>query len=164
VLAGVCIRTGRDDDAAGLIGLIGDCFAEYPGCVLDVDGEMPYLRGIASYYAACDGRVWIGEQGSRVVASIAMQPGVRGAIELRMLYVAKPARRRGLASRLCEHVEAEARARGAAAIELWSDTRFLDAHRLYSRLGYLRGPRTRELHDLSNTVEYYFRKPLATGA
>jgi hypothetical protein len=48
-------------------------------------------------------------------------------------------------------------------MELWSDTRFLDAHRLYERLGYRRTGRTRELHDLSDTVEYEFDKPLRSA-
>jgi putative acetyltransferase len=50
--------------------------------------------------------------------------------------------------------------RRASAIELWSDTRFLDAHRLYEKRGYVRGPKTRELHDKSKSVEYYYRKAL----
>jgi putative acetyltransferase len=78
-----------------------------------------------------------------------------------MLYVAAAARRRRLGARLVGLVEDAARGRGAAAVELWSDTRFHDAHRLYARLGYGRSARTRELHDLSNTVEHHFRKRLS---
>jgi putative acetyltransferase len=57
-------------------------------------------------------------------------------------------------------VEEEARSRGAETLELWSDTRFVDAHRLYERLGYVRGEETRELHDLSRSTELYFQKAL----
>jgi len=42
------IRVARDDDEAGLVALIGGCFAEYPGCLLDVDGEIPELRAVAT--------------------------------------------------------------------------------------------------------------------
>ena len=38
------IRDARDDDEPGLIALIAGVFAEYPGCVMDVDGELPELR------------------------------------------------------------------------------------------------------------------------
>jgi putative acetyltransferase len=76
-----------------------------------------------------------------------------------MLYVGRRWRKRGLGERLAALVEAEAGTRAARSIVLWSDTRFEDAHRLYERLGYARGT-TRELHDLSNTVEYCFRKSL----
>ena len=42
------IRPGRDEDASGFIRLIGDAWAEYPNCVLDVDGEVPELRALAT--------------------------------------------------------------------------------------------------------------------
>jgi hypothetical protein len=42
----------------------------------------------------------------------------------------------------------------------WSDTRFTDAHRLYERLGYIRGG-TRDLGDVSRSVEYFFEKAIA---
>ena len=159
-LADIRVREGRDDDERGLIRLICACFADYPGCVLAVDEEMPQLRRIATDYAARDGRVWVAEHAGEVVGSVATQPYGGAALELRMLYVAHAARRLGLAAALCAGVEAEARARGAGAVDLWSDTRFEDAHRLYGRLGYRRSGAARALHDLSSTVEYHFRKSL----
>jgi putative acetyltransferase len=45
-------------------------------------------------------------------------------------------------------------------LELWSDTRFVDAHRLDARLGYRRLPGTRDLHDRSNSTEYHYAKSL----
>lgn len=178
---GVLVREARDGDAEGLIRLLGDVFAEYPGCVLDVDGEMPELRRIATSFARWGGRFWVAESEGRVVGSIGWSPApaptgtlpgeapiaersgpgaggaARGGIELRKLYVDAAFRRQGLGARLCDLVEADARARGAAFVELWSDTRFVTAHRFYDRRGYVRGTTTRELHDRSATVEYYFR-------
>ena len=154
------IRDSRDDDAAGLIELIGGCFAEYPGCVLDVDREMPQLRAIASTFAEHGGRFWTAELDGVVVACAGIAPAEPNGAELKHLYVAKCARRMGLGTSFVNIIEAEGRARGAAFVEMWSDTRFKDAHRLYERLGYLRSPKTRELHDLSNSVEYHFRKDL----
>jgi hypothetical protein len=57
-------------------------------------------------------------------------------------------------------VENEAERRGASFVELWSDTRFTDAHRLYRSLGYRQLPDVRELHDLSSTREYRFARTL----
>ena len=157
------LRDARDDDADGLIALIAGCYAEYPGCVLDVDGEAPELRGIATAFARRDGRFWVAERGGGIVGSVGCAPadGVAGALELFKLYVALPARRAGLGSRLCELVEAEARKRGCQTLVLWSDTRFVDAHRLYERLGYRRQADTRPLFDLSGSVEAHFIRPLA---
>ena len=153
------IREARDSDADGLIALIGACWAEYDGCFLDVDGEVPELRAIASYFAGRGGRFWVAEQDGRVVASAGYLPSPVG-IELCKLYVDRSQRRRGLGRTLVEMVEAAAVAIGTAEVELWSDTRFLDAHRLYERCGYVRQVRTRSLADISNTVEYRYAKRL----
>lgn len=155
------IRDGRDDDGKQLIDLLGAVFAEYPGCVLDVDGECQDLRAPASYYRSRGGRFWVAG-GETIVASVSCEPITDGdALELKRLYVSAGARGRGLGTRLCGIVEDEARRRGVRAIELWTDTRFKDAHRLYQRLGYVRQPKTRDLHDLSHSTEYQFIKTMA---
>jgi putative acetyltransferase len=103
----------------------------------------------------------VAESGGKLLACAGLvSTGNPAVMEMKKLYVAREARQMGLGARLCSLVEAEAMSRAATAIELWSDTRFLDGHRLYERRGYVRGPSTRELHDKSNSVEYYFRKPL----
>jgi putative acetyltransferase len=153
------IRDARDDDAAALIELIGAVYSEYPGCILDVDGEMPELRAIASTYGAVGGRLWVAE-GAVVGASGGFVPSVEpGGLEVRKLYVRKDWRGQGIASTLLAMIENEARRRGARFIDLWTDTRFTTAHRLYERVGFLRGT-TRTLADVSKSVEYYYRKPL----
>jgi GNAT superfamily N-acetyltransferase len=153
------VRDALDSDSEQLISLIGEVFAEYPGCVLDVDGEMPHLRRPASAFAGWRGRLWVADQHRRVVACAALATH-DGTAELRHLYVAAHARRQGLGGHLCEQVESEARRRGHRRIELWTDTRFLDAHRLYESRGYVRGPWTRDLHDLSRSVEYLYSRSL----
>ncbi len=151
------LRAVEDGDSAALITLIGDAWAEYPGCVLDVDGEEPWLRAPA---AAFPGRFWVVTSDDAVVACVGLKSLAAGAVELKSLYVSAKSRRQGLGELLTGLVEDEAREQGARRIELWSDSRFADAHRLYARLGYERQPRTRELHDLSNTTEYAFSKYL----
>lgn len=155
------VRDARDSDAEGLIALIGGCFAEYPGCLLDVDGELPELRAIATAFREWNGRFWVAEREGRVIGSVGFTPGKRpGYAELKKLYVEKAARTLGLGNALCALVEGEARKAGFTRIDLWSDTRFTTAHRFYERRGYTRGPETRELHDSSDTVEYYFERAL----
>lgn len=155
------VRHARDEDGPGLIRLIGDVFAEYPGCVLDVDGELPELRTIATTFTAMGGQFWVVELGTTIVGSVGWTPAAeRAVIELRKLYVARACRRRGLGSALCEQVEEAAKASAARAVELWSDTRFVDAHRLYAKRGYVRGEATRDLHDKSHTTEFCFRLSL----
>lgn len=155
------VRSARDDDADDLIALIGGCFAEYPGCVLDVDGEIPELRGIASYAERRGGAFWSVEQNSVVVACVGAMPAAEGGVELVKLYVRADARRGGLGRRLIGRVEAFAQGQGARHIELWTDTRFTTAHRAYEACGYVKQAATRALNDKSNSVEYSYRKTLA---
>jgi putative acetyltransferase len=158
------IRDGRDDDAWDLVGLVAGCWSEYPGCVLDVHGEEPDLLAIASAYEAKGGRFWVVEEDGRLIASVGLAPApAAGQVLLQKLYVARSARRKGLGGRLVGLVEAEAVTRGATAVELWTDTRFEPAHRLYESLGYFRNGATRDLHDLSHSVEYHYRKELRDG-
>ena len=190
------LRRVRDSDGPALERLVGAVWSEYPGCVLDVDAEEPWMRAPASAYAGragpwggpWRGAMWVvpadgvpeGPSSRRgdLIACVAMRlrpdasspadspaDGSSLVCELKSLYVAASARRRGIGEALVRRVEREARSCGAAVVELWTDTRFTDAHRLYSRLGYARTGRTRELHDLSATVEYEFRRRLpATGS
>lgn len=154
------LRPVRDDDSVALIELIGRCWSEYPGVILDVDGEEPWLRAPASAYAGWGARMWVATGGGVVVACVGAKPHGPQVVELKSLYVAATARRHGLGARLTGLVEDEARSGGAARVELWSDSRFFDAHRLYTRLGYRRTGRTRELGDLSDTTEYHFARTL----
>jgi putative acetyltransferase len=168
MVQGLMTRAALDGDAAGLIELIGGAYAEYPGCILDVQGEEPDLLAIASAYAGKGGEFWVSidEASGALVGSIGWLPspsvGMSEWVQLRKLYVARSYRRRGLASELCARVQAAAEQRGALGIELWSDTRFRDAHRFYARRGFERLPETRQLFDVSQSTEYHFARRLVT--
>ena len=153
------LREVSDDDSAALIELISACWAEYPGCVMDVDGEEPWLRAPATAYRDWGATMWVVTLAGSLVACVGLKP-LGDSAELKSLYVGRAARRRGLGERLTLLVEREARGLGCRRVELWSDTRFADAHRLYERLGYRRLPEVRELHDRSATVEYHYDKSL----
>lgn len=170
--APIDVRVVRDDDALELIELIGSCFGEYENCVLDVDGEMPQLRRLASYAKEHDGAFWVcelaavGPHPARLVGMGGYLPradGTRNVVEVHKLYVHRKARAFGLGGRLLRLVEADARRREADVLDLWSDTRFTTAHAFYEKRGFVRGPTTRALHDKSGSVEFYFAKELARG-
>lgn len=154
-------RPVTDDDSAAIIALVGGCFAEYPGCVLDLPGLDAWMLAPASAYAGSGGELWVVQLEGGIVASVGYKPTRAGRVELKSLYVAGVARRGGLGARLVGLVEDAARRAGATEIELWTDSRFTAAHRLYERLGYRRGPQTRQLHDPSDTTEFFFDRPLA---
>lgn len=153
----ISIRVGRDEDSEGLIALVSGCFEEYEGCVLNLDGIDADLIAPATAFNGQGGRFWVAAVGGKIVGSIGY--GVKDGgetVELKKLYVNREYRRRGLASRLYDLVHGAAVDHGATTIDLWSDTRFLEAHAFYLSKGFDLQPETRHLNDPSKTTEYHF--------
>jgi len=158
-LSDITIREAEDSDAAGLISLIGDIFGEYD-CVLDLENLDQELLSIDCYIKSRGGKFWVAEQAGRIVGSIGYGLKDEGMVELKRLYVNKGWRRKGLANRLTDLVYLAAAEVGAWAIDLWSDTRFVEAHAFYLKHGFQQQPETRDLNDPSNSTEFHFIKRL----
>lgn len=155
------IRPGRDDDAAAFIDIVSSCWAEYPGCVTDIDGEVPELRRLATYAAGRGGAVWASEVDGKVVGMICTYPLAEGdGWELAKMYLHRSYRGADIAQALVRGAEAYARAHGARRMRLWTDTRFDRAHRFYEKRGYVRSGPIRVLDDLSKSIEFAYQKPL----
>lgn len=152
------LRVGRDGDAEAFIRLIRDAWAEFPGCVFDLDAELPELRALASYFAGSGGQLWLSEDQHGMVATRPM--GADGAWEICRLYVDQAARGSGLAHALLDTAETHARDTGAERLVLWTDTRFDAAHAFYEKRGYVRAGAIRILDDLSKSLEFRYAKPL----
>ncbi len=150
------VRAVRDSDGGALARLIAACFGEYPGCLFCPE-EFPELAAPATWAAGRGTRMWVleGEPGT-IAACICATPA-DGAVELHKFYVTAGLRGTGLARQLLGLVLGVAKAEGAAAVFLWSDTRFLRAHRFYEKAGFVRQPEQRLLHDISNTEEFHYR-------
>ncbi|MDE2514444.1 MAG: GNAT family N-acetyltransferase, partial [Rhodospirillales bacterium] len=160
------LRPGRDEDASFIIALIDAAWREYPGIVLDVDGEEPDLRALASAFAARGGMFWIAEAADGTPLGMA---GVRragppwmlaDAWEIARVYVAPAARGTGVAQALMDRAERHAIAAGARHLVLHTDTRFSRAHRFYAQAGYVRHGPIKVLHDRSHSLEYACAKPV----
>lgn len=156
------LRPGRDDDKPAYIALIANAYAEYPGCVFDLDGELPELHALATWFDEHGGRLWVAEYEGTVVGMLGIAPTPEaGTFEVKKVYVSRDHRGRGIAGRLLAEGERAAWDLGARRLILWSDTRFETAHRFYRNKGYTQTGATRELHDLSASVEFFFEKRLA---
>jgi putative acetyltransferase len=153
-------RAVEDRDAVGLQRLIADAFADYPHCFLDVEMEEPELMAPGQHFP----NFVVLEQAGRIVGCVGCAPsGTTPAgpvFELKKLYLDAGLRGQGWGRKLAEWVDGQARSAGAVAVELWSDTRFVTAHRVYERLGYRSTGQQRPLHDLSDSAEYHFWKEL----
>lgn len=154
------LRLGRDADAEGLVALVGRCWADYPGCVLDLEHEERKLLALATHFAGRGGALWVAEDGGAIVGMAAAQPGDGDEWEIAKLYVHPHRHGSGLAHRLQDAAEAHALAQGARRLTLWTDTRFTRAHRFYEKRSFVRTGPIRALGDLSRSLEFSYAKPL----
>lgn len=127
---------------------------------MDVDGEMPELRALDTYYVGHGGALWVAEAAGRIVGMIATKPLDASAWEVCRVYVDPLLHGSGLAHRLLDTAESHAIGRGARRLALWSDTRFDRAHRFYEKRSYVRSGSVRVLHDISNSLEFGYAKPV----
>jgi len=155
------VRKAADTDSEAVIALVRECWSQYPGVVFDLDAELPELKNFAGYYRGLEGEAWVAKLDGEIAGCAAITPDDQpGVWMLQKLYVLPSARRHGIATALVREAEMAARAADAVRMVLWSDTRFVESHAFYASLGYEKIPLTRELNDLSNTVEFRFRKSL----
>jgi GNAT superfamily N-acetyltransferase len=145
--------------------LIDRCYQEY-GLRLNLDDECEqHLRDPGSYFRAGGGEFWVArdETGTvRATAALHVHAAADGGArvgELKSMYVDHAGRRRGVGRALTRHVMEAARRAGCSAMELWSDTRFEAAHRMYESLGFERFGE-RDIVDSNSSREFGYRRAL----
>jgi N-acetylglutamate synthase-like GNAT family acetyltransferase len=151
------LRPTVPEDVPGILALIGEVYGEY-GCVLNAEAEERHLLKPGPHFRARGGEFWVVEDAGRILATVAVMLHEDEG-ELKSLYVHSSLRRQGWGRRLTQLVIDYARSGGKRKMILWSDTRFLDAHRLYRSMGF-REMGVRELNDSNNSVEYGFEMSL----
>jgi putative acetyltransferase len=148
----VRIRGATQADVEGIVAVVKAVYDEY-AFTWDAQEYHADLYDPESFYTSRGDTFWVAEDDAiRGVVALChhdLIPGTVGAVEmydgkvraagsdcsLERLYVHPDARRRGIGERLTRVVVDQARAAGKRAMELWSDKRFGDAHRLYGRFG-----------------------------
>ncbi|WP_319411103.1 GNAT family N-acetyltransferase [uncultured Cohaesibacter sp.] len=151
------IRSATDEDGAAIGKLIASVFADYENCHY-IEDEFPELEHPSSYYAAMGGQIWVAEQDGEIVGSLAVSESLTpGIFELHKVYVSKKARGQGLAWSMYNLATDLIDSRQGKTIRLWSDTRFLEGHAFYEKIGFTKVPVIRFLGDFSNSWEYGYR-------
>jgi len=126
----------RDRHGDGPWRVVSAVFEEYgfPFSESDYDAD---LMDPATHYDGESGWLSVAEDDDgRVVGCVGVTDEGGGLFELHRLYVLAEARRGGTGARLVQWVLETAREHGARRIVLYSDVAFLDAHRLYGRMGF----------------------------
>jgi GNAT superfamily N-acetyltransferase len=154
-------RAIRAGEEAMVHALIGRCYREH-GLQLDLeDACEAHLKNPGEYFRGHGGEFWVvTDEAGAVRATAALMVHERGAGrvgELKSMYVEAAWRRRGVGRSLTRLVMEAARRAGCDAMELWSDTRFEVAHRMYESLGFVRVGR-REVGDSNGSVEWGYRR------
>ncbi len=91
---------------------------------------------IAEYYGERKGGFWIAESAGAIVGMFGLEPDGPGAMELRRMYVAPEARRRGIARQMLRFAEDECRGRGVQSLTLSTSELQGEAVALYRAAGY----------------------------
>jgi len=157
--AALLVRPAGRADAPGVVGLIGRVYAEY-GFVYAPEVEVPDLFRFDEHYSAPRGAFFVVLERNAVVGSVGVERVDDDTAELHRLYLDSRLRGRGTGRALVEAVLDWCRAQKIGRLILWSDTRFDQAHRLYTRMGFSRtGERTLP-DDLNQTREYGFERPV----
>ncbi len=159
----IVLRPARDDDGDAVGRVIASVFADYPNCPF-VPEEFPNLGQLASSFESRGGLFLVAEDAGVVVGSFGIAPTHRpGVFELHKVYLAKANRGLGIARALFDRALTFAIEKGAHTIILWTDTRFVEGHRFYEKAGFVRQPGLRALHDVAQSLEFYYRLDLKAG-
>jgi O-acetylserine/cysteine efflux transporter len=147
------------DDAPGVIDLIGRVYAEY-SFVWEPRVEVPDLFRFEEHYEAPRGAFFVVREADVIVGSVGVERLDGETAELHRLYLDARLRGRGTGRALVQAALAWCRSEGITRMILWSDTRFDQAHRLYSRLGFSQTGERALPDDLNQTREYGFERPV----
>jgi len=155
VTAPVIVVPAERTDVAGVIALIGRVYAEYR-FVWNPVVEVPDLFDFGAHYEAPAGAFFVVRDGGVVVGSVGVARVDASTVEIHRLYLDAALRGRGIGRALMQAAIQWGRQHGFVRVTLWSDTRFDAAHRLYTAMGFLRGPERVLPDDPNETREFFF--------
>jgi GNAT superfamily N-acetyltransferase len=91
---------------------------------------------LADYYASRHGDFWVAVDGDEIVGMFGLEAAGEHAMELRRMYVAPGARRRGIARKMLAFAEEECRRCNRPELQLSTSELQQDALALYRNAGY----------------------------
>lgn len=138
------LRRAVAEDSPAVAAVVRAVYDEF-GFTWDEPGYHADLRDVEASYAA----FYVAEVDGRILGTA----GLTGFGSLERLYVLPEARGKGAGSALLRAVAEEARGRGHRRLDIWTDKRLDDAHRLYERFGAQRS-RERLNDDPDKSAEW----------
>lgn len=142
------IRTDiRPGDLGRVVEMHGELYAREYG--LDRTFEGYVAVGLGEFAVGFDGsrdRLWLAEEGGRLLGSVAIAGRDGVTAQLRWFLVHPAARGSGLGGRLLNEAVGFCRARGFRSVFLWTISELKAAAHLYRRAGFT--PTERKTHDI----------------
>ena len=129
------LRAATAADAPALAAIIAAAFEQYRGKLVPESGAFRETAAAIAAELATGASAIVAEQNGRPVGCVMLKPE-EGDLYFGRLSVLPAARGAGLARRLIEAVEAEARRRGMPAVRLGVRIVLTDNQRLFRSLGY----------------------------
>ncbi len=155
------LRPAKNSDSQQIIQLIDAVYSEYNDTVC-LDGAEKDLLDIEDAYRAVGGEFWVLIQDDMVV-------GTHGALpcesetapdlkvcQFKRLYLAQTLRGTQWGHHLMQVTIDWARDVGFERVEFWSDTRFKRAHQFFTKFGFQRDGRSRDMDDGVEPYSEYF--------
>lgn len=125
------IHPVRTQDYAGFDEVVQEVYREY-GFTYDPEGYHRDLFDLDAFYPH---GFWVAtNENGKVLGGAGLKHDGSG-FEVARMYVRPSARKLGIGSALMEILIREAQCLGAAKLNIWTDTAFGDAHRLYQKFG-----------------------------
>ena len=136
----ITMRTATASDIPALVAMLVD---DELGASRETPDELvPYQAAFARVQAATNTQLMVAELDGEVVGTLTLtvlhglsrQGASRANVEA--VRVAKSLRSKGIGTQMMQWAVEEAKRQGCRRMQLTSDTRRLDAHRFYTRLGF----------------------------
>ncbi len=154
------LRPAKEADIRLMSDIINTVFDEYGWTFVETD-ELPDFVFYESHYSNPERALLFAltDEKDNVIGSIAVKSGGRGPY-LSRVYLMAEYRGFGLGKWMTSQVMELVKKRGFDSIHLWTDTRFVDAHRMYERLGFRMTGEIRSLHDVNRSFEFRMESEL----
>ncbi|MCH8274754.1 MAG: GNAT family N-acetyltransferase [Armatimonadetes bacterium] len=128
------IRPFAPADQDGVRAVIETVFQEY-GFTWEPDGYNLDCVQVARHYILERGGFWVMEFDGRIIGTTGLKTLTEERCELCRMYLLAQYRGRGWGRRLFARTVQEAQRIGYREMEIWSDKKLREAHRLYSKSG-----------------------------
>jgi putative acetyltransferase len=157
---GFRLRPAMETEIPELIAVVDEVFAEYD-MVFDAMDELPDYVQFPEYYG--ENRPLAGKPFLCSVLAPGPTDLIAGCIALRFdeegacltrVYLRAQYRRQGVGKWMVREFMDMIRNQGYNSIHLWTDTRFVPAHRMYETLGFRMASEIRSLHDVNISFEW----------